>query len=151
MRSKIENKFNSDYNKSGNFKLNIDDKIGDYIAVMESHHLAIAINESLELMIDGTDGGDILISAEKLENEDTTILHIKAPPNATVAKMATKFNENQDNLIDALKFDVKDLLLRMAIAASSYRMVNGKMSINIGSDNSILMAIALPNKVQREE
>ncbi|MFC2130084.1 CHASE domain-containing protein [Bacteroidota bacterium] len=145
------NLFNSDYNKDGKFNIQLDNSIENNIAVVDAKHLAHTLNDALQVMTEEIDSGDIKVSAKELENKDLTQIAITVPTNKLITKMVKIFNENQDNIIDSLKSDKRDIVLRLALSASKFRMINGTLKINAQGDKGNEILVDLHNKVQQEE
>jgi PAS domain S-box-containing protein len=142
--------FNHTFNKQNNFKLLLDNSIANSIAVVETKHLIKTINDILHVLCDDVHEGEISVKAKTLEKEDTTQLIITVPKSTFVSEMIDVFNKNVNNLIDVLKKDRRDMILRFALSASNFRMVNGKMQVISNPDNNQVI-VNMHNKVQQEE
>ncbi len=132
-------------------KFELDDSLNDKIAVTDDKHLTETLESVFELFTEGIDGGSIKAEAEDLGKENATALKITAPNLELLADMIDVYNENEDKVVEALKYDKKDYLLRLAIAASNFRMLNGKVKFhNLGAEGNQIV-IKISNKVQEEE
>lgn len=112
--------------------------------------LAKVLIDSILALTSGEDGCTITVNAQENTYEGATEIQILSDSNPLVSEMIELFKYNSDNLIDALKVDKKDVLLRLASIQSNVRRMNGSMSAeSLGSEDGNLIIINMPmNKVQ---
>jgi PAS domain S-box-containing protein len=93
----------------------------------------------------GNEGGEIQIYAQENIQEGATEIQILAPYNSIVAEMIELYKNNKNNLIEVLKQDKRDILLRFAVAASLLRKMSGNISLeSLGQNDGNLASISLP-------
>ncbi len=72
-------------------------------------------------------------------------LQILSEPNPTVHEMIELYKQYSTNLIEALKFDKKEIVFKFAKAASKIRIINGSFSLEtFGRNDQNLAIITLP-------
>lgn len=93
----------------------------------------------------GVDKSDIQIASTENTYEGATEIQIMTNGNLLVADMIEVFKNNKDNLIEALKDDQKDVVLELAIAASTFRLMNGTMALDtFGPEEGNVVQITMP-------
>ncbi len=144
------NKAVEESNKKHEIIFNLDKSINEHLAVMDMNLLAKTLSDVFDIFIENQNNPKINIKARKLSNEEMTEILISSSKNILLAEMIDIFNKNQDKLIDSLKVDKNDILLRFALAASNFRMLNGKISLS-SDENAIKLSIKMPYNLQRQE
>lgn len=121
----------------------LDGKDASFVA--DSRYLSQSFMELIDALTDGSGSNEIKINAQENPFEAATELQILTPASSRSIKMVNLYNENLNNLINALKYDKKDILLRIALTASTIRMMNGTMKIDaLGENEGIIVQITLP-------
>ncbi len=121
----------------------LDGKEASFVA--DSKYLSQVFMELTDALTDGTDSNEVKINAQENPYEAATELQILAPASSKSINMINIYNGNLNNLINALKFDKRDILLRIALTASTVRMMNGTMKIDALSEkDGIIVQITLP-------
>lgn len=92
------------------------------------------------------DMAEIKFQVQIIDNkaEGNVEIQMLASPNESVSKMITLYNENFTNLMDAIRFDIDDILLNISLFASMVRILNGQTKFDtLGSDGNYV-SIVLP-------
>ncbi len=77
-------------------------------------------------------------------SEGVVEIQILASPNEIVSKMISIYNETLSNLIEALRYDVDNVLLNLSIFASMIRTLNGQAKFEtLGAEGNVV-TIVLP-------
>jgi len=147
----ISNYFTKEHKQEQNLKIAVDKQIGNAIAVVDYKRLISAVEDILDAMTEDVYEGEIKISAKQIDKQDITQITIACPTSELVTEMVKIYNENINNIIDTLKNDKKDIILRTALSSSKFRMINGTMKINPSGNKGNEIIIELQNKVQKEE
>lgn len=117
---------------------------------MDAKHLNNALVDILEVLTQDVDEGDININSKVLDGKDLTQIIISTPTIELLTNMIKVYNDNQSKIIDALKIDQADILLKLALCASKFRMINGTMAVNAHGTKGNEIIIDLQNKIQQE-
>ncbi len=121
----------------------IDGKEASFVA--DSGYLSQSFIELVDALMDGSNSNEVKINAQENPYEAATELQLLVPATSRSIKMVDIYNENQNNLINTLKYDKKDILLKIALTASNIRMMNGNMKIDaLGEKDGIIVQITLP-------
>lgn len=92
---------------------------------------------------------EIQVTAEDNPHESATEVQILGAGNKLVEDMIQAYKYNMSNLIDALKVDTDDVVLRLAIAASNFRRMSGNMTVEtFGNEEGNIIMITLPGQKQ---
>jgi PAS domain S-box-containing protein len=95
-------------------------------------------------LTDGLEDATIKIHATENPFEAATEIQILGPVNNWADEMIDIYNKNLSTLMTSLKHDKKDIILKLSLAASTIRMMNGNMKVDsLGEDGSAVM-ITLP-------
>lgn len=78
--------------------------------------------------------------------EGVAEIQILATPNETVEAMIRIYNENINNLIEALRYESDSILLNMAIFGSMIRVLNGQVRFDTFGAEGNFASIILPKK-----
>jgi PAS domain S-box-containing protein len=149
--AEIKEYFTKGHKQEEKLKISLDKGIGNAIAVVDYKRLLNATEELLDALTEDVNEGEIAISAKEIPGQDLTEIRIVCPTSELVTEMVNIFNKNINTLIDSLKYDKKDIILKLALSMSKYRMINGTMKINSLGDKGNEVLINLQNKVQKEE
>lgn len=144
------NKAVEEFNKKHKIIFNVDKSVSENLAVMDMNLLAKTLINVFDIFIENQTKPEINISARKLTDEEMTEIIISSPKIAQLTEMIEVFNREQNNLIDSLKKDKNDILLRLALTASNFRMLNGKMALN-SDENSIKLSVKITYTLQQEK
>ncbi len=143
--------FQKEHKANENFKITVDKAIGNAIAVVDYKRLVSATEDIIEALIEDVESGEIKVSAKELDKEDKTEVRIVCPSSDLVSEMVKIYTENAHDLISILGKDKRDIILRIALSASKFRMINGMIRINPLGDKGNEVIIDLQNKVQKEQ
>ncbi|MCE5304179.1 hypothetical protein LLG34_00535, partial [bacterium] len=75
-------------------------------------------------------------------------IQIISKPNQLTSEMINLYKENQDNLIDAIRYDKDDVLFRLAASASKIHTLNGQIvydTLGINEDNIAIITLSIEN------
>lgn len=87
---------------------------------------------------------ELQIQIVESRSEGVAELQILASPNENVSKMINLYNENISNLIEAVRFDIDDILLNLALFASMIRTLNGQVKYDTLGPEGNIVTIILP-------
>lgn len=108
-----------------------------------------SIYEIMTALSEGMDKNELNIDVEKNDYEKVLTLQILSEPNPVVHEMIELYKQYSGNLIEALKFDKKEIVFKFAKAASKIRIINGSFSVEtFGKNDQNLAIITLP--IQRK-
>ncbi len=108
-----------------------------------------SIYEIIVALSEGMDKNELYIDVEKNDYEKVLILQILSEPNPSVHEMIELYKQYSGNLVEALKFDKKEIVFKFAKAASKIRIINGSFSVeSFGKNDQNLAIITLP--IQRK-
>jgi PAS domain S-box-containing protein len=128
--------------RSINFEL-IEGK--DAGAVADMKFLLTSIADISNCLTDGLENPTIKIIATENPFEAATELQILGPANSRADDMISIYNKNLNSLMTSLKHDKKDIILKLSLAASTIRMMNGNMKVDsLGGDDGSAVMITLP-------
>jgi PAS domain S-box-containing protein len=113
--------------------------VGDYKLLTHAFtHVFLALGEGVELT-------DIQITGMENTHEGATEIQVITSGNILVSDIIEVYKANKYNLIEALKNDKNDVLLRFAKAASLFRLMNGTMALEtLGHEDGNVVQITLP-------
>jgi len=131
--------------KDTKITVNLMEESADVKVVANADLLEAALYEVFEGLRQGSDNVEITISATENPYEGATELQIMTNANPLVTDLIEVYKKNSNNLIEALKFDVNDIILHLSIATSNIRMMNGTMTVEtFGADEGNIVQITLP-------
>jgi hypothetical protein len=101
-----------------------------------------------QALSENTDATSIIINGSDNPIEGAAEIQILCSSSSLADQMVGIYRENSNNLITTLKYDRNDILLNLASAASSIRMMNGSMSLeSLGAGEGNLVLLNLPSVV----
>jgi len=110
----------------------------------EREELRRAFETLYTALINGLDSLELQVQIIESKAEGVAEIQMLSSPNDAVSKMIILHNENITNLIEAVRFDVDDILLNLALFGSMIRTLNGQVKFDtLGSDGNII-SIILP-------
>lgn len=108
----------------------------------EREELRLAFETLYGALINGIPSLELNVQIGESRAEGIAEIQILATPNELVAKMITLHNENLNNLIEAIRYDVDDILLNLALFGSKIRMLNGQAKFeSLGADGNFVSVI----------
>ncbi|MGQ9819922.1 MAG: CHASE domain-containing protein [Candidatus Kapaibacteriales bacterium] len=114
--------------------------------VSDREHLRNAFEKLFFALINGVDSIELNVQISDSVSEGFAEIQILATYVETVANLINLYNENINNLIEALRFDVDDILLDLSLFASMIRMLNGQVKFDsLGKDGNFV-SIILPKR-----
>ncbi len=139
---KVENKL------SDKTKLVYDKDISANLKIETSeNYLVRSLTEIISALNEEVDGSYTLIELEVNELEGGVNIQILAEPNQIAYESIELYKNHPNDLIEALKFDKKEVMFRLAKASSKLRIINGLVNFDtFGPDEQNLALISLPLK-----
>lgn len=117
--------------------------------VADKHILSEAIVKVYDALSSGMKECHFTISVQENPYEGATEIQILSSSNALVEELIKIYKDNKNHIIDALKYDKRDIMLDLAIVESNIRRMNGSMNVDsIGEDGNIVMLTMPLNKPQ---
>ncbi len=114
--------------------------------VSDREQLRTAFTKLYSILTTNENKCTIEIQILESSSEGIAEMQLLAQPNELVGSLINIYNENINNLLDALRFDQDDILLNLALFASTIRILNGQVKLeNLGSDG-ILISLILPKR-----
>lgn len=131
--------------KKSNIMLNIDTSGTTPTAVVSP----TLLEKSLVYIFDAltTDMDNISIDAVVQENtyDGAVEIQLLGPGNSEIAELIKIYRENQNNIINVIKYDKDDVMLNLTKAASIIRRMNGAMTVEtFGGQEGNLVMLTLP-------
>lgn len=114
--------------------------------VSDREQLLNAFEKLFFALMNGVDSIELNVQISDSASEGIAEIQILATYIELVAKMISFHNENINNFIEALRFDVDDILLDLSLFASMIRMLNGHVKFDsLGADGNFV-SIILPKR-----
>lgn len=114
-------------------------------AIADDKRLTRTIAELFIAFSGDSERNNFLVQAQENAYEGATEIQILGPGNEVAEEMIEAYKYNKSSLIEALRLDKDDILLRLAIAASNFRLMSGSMSVeSLGGVEGNLAMITLP-------
>jgi PAS domain S-box-containing protein len=127
-----------------NLKLNVDEESKNVTVASNRDELRNAFEKLYLALMDDVETLEIQAQIIESKSEGIVEIQLLASPNEKVEKMIHLYNENISNLIEAVRYDVDDILLNLALFASMVRILNGQVKYeSLGADGN-LVSIILP-------
>ncbi|MFW6232840.1 MAG: CHASE domain-containing protein, partial [Bacteroidota bacterium] len=145
--------FEKEYNKdrSENIHFVIDEESSKSTLLADRDILQDIMVEIFDAMIMDNVGAEITVQAQENPYEGATEIQILTPGDTLVEDMIKLYKNSRGNLIEALKDDKKDILLRLATAASNVRRLNGSLSVDsFGPEEGNVVMLTLPRNKKIE-
>jgi hypothetical protein len=124
--------------------LNVDEESKNVTVASNRDELRNAFEKLYLALMDDVETLEIQAQIIESKSEGIVEIQLLASPNEKVEKMIHLYNENISNLIEAVRYDVDDILLNLALFASMVRILNGQVKYeSLGADGN-LVSIILP-------
>lgn len=131
---------------SKQIKIIFDEGSQNSTVVSDREQLRSAFEKLFFALLNGVDSLELNVQIFDSVAEGIAEIQILATYVELVAKMISFHNENINNLIEALRFDVDDILLDLSLFASMIRMLNGQVKFDsLGADGNFV-SIVLPKR-----
>ncbi len=115
--------------------------------VGDKHVLSEALVKVYDALSSGLKVCNFTISVQENTHEGATEIQILSSENALVEELIKVYKDNKNHIIEALKYDQRDIMLDLAIVESNIRRMNGSMNVDsIGEDGNIVMLTMPLNK-----
>jgi PAS domain S-box-containing protein len=113
--------------------------------VVDKDLIAATFVELFKSLSHGNENAEITIVASENPYEGAAEVQIETRPDTILSEMIEIYKYNKESLIETLKVDKDDILLRMGLTASGIRMMNGNMKVEtFGAEDSNFVQITLP-------
>jgi PAS domain S-box-containing protein len=113
--------------------------------VVDKELISATFVELFKSLSHGDKNAEITIVASENPYEGAAEVQMETLPDTILSEMIEIYKFNKDSLIETLKVDKDDILLRMGLAVSGIRMMNGNMKVEtFGPDDSNFVQITLP-------
>ncbi len=132
---------------AGANKINIvvNDEGKSATVVGDGNLLAQAFAHVFLALSEGNENSEIQVTGIENTHEGATEIQVVTGGNALVSDIIEVYKANKYKLIEALKDDRNDVMLRFAKAASLFRLMNGTMTLEtFGHDDGNVVQITLP-------
>ncbi len=143
---KVENKL------SDKTKLVYDKDISANLKIETSeNYLVRSLTEIISALNEEVDGSYTLIELEVNELEGGVNIQILAEPNQIAYESIELYKNHPNDLIEALKFDKKEVMFRLAKASSKLRIINGLVNFDTfgpGEQNLALISLPLKKRIK---
>ncbi len=144
--NQAEKEINSSSKDKAKVKIEMLEGVHDSCVVADPAILAGAIEDIIIALGEDLKSSTIQVASQTSEAEAATEIQIVGPGNEVCESMIRIYKQNFASLVDALKYDNEDIILRFARAASNIRRMNGVISIeSFGGDEGNLVMITLPS------
>ncbi|MEJ5286008.1 MAG: CHASE domain-containing protein [Bacteroidota bacterium] len=110
----------------------------------ERDELRKAFETLYNALINGLQTLELQVQIAESRAEAIVEIQILASANELVSKMIVLHNENLNNLIEAVRYDVDDILLNLALFGSMIRMLNGQVKFDTLGEDGNFVSIILP-------
>ncbi len=111
--------------------------------------VGLLIDDSISLLSEGVDKISYDINVEVNPYEGAVELQILSSGNKTVFELINTYKSNNDNIIDILKFDKNDVILKLHKINSTMRLLRGSFKVeSFGEkDGNLISIIFKSNKI----
>lgn len=114
--------------------------------VSDREELRLAFEKLFTALINGVGLIELNVQVSDSTSEGIAEIQILSTYVETVSRMMNFYNENINNLLEALRYDVDDILLNLSLFASMIRILNGQVKYeSLGNDGN-MVSIILPKK-----
>lgn len=133
-------------NMKENITLKYDSQIVNSITLQTSEtYFERSLYEVMIALSEGMDKSELQVVIERNDYEKVLTIQILSDPNPIVHEMIELYKQYSNNLIEALKYDKKEIVFKFAKAASKIRIINGSFSLEtFGRNDQNLAIITLP-------
>jgi hypothetical protein len=115
------------------------------------NYLVRSLTEIISALNEEVDGSYTLIELEVNELEGGVNIQILAEPNQIAYESIELYKNHPNDLIEALKFDKKEVMFRLAKASSKLRIINGLVNFDTfgpGEQNLALISLPLKKRIK---
>lgn len=127
-------------------KIHFDEGAQNITVVSDRDQLRSAFEKLFYSLMNGVESIELNVQISESTSEGIAEMQILSTFVEQVAKMITLHNEYSNNLIEALRFDVDDILLDLALFASMIRMLNGQVKFETLGLEGNLVSLILPKR-----
>ncbi|MGB9771905.1 MAG: CHASE domain-containing protein [Candidatus Kapaibacteriota bacterium] len=127
-----------------NVILQFDDECRNITVASEREELRRAFETLYFALINGITSLELQVQIGESRSEGIIEIQMLSSPNELVSRMITLYNENLNNLIEAIRYDVDDILLNLALFGSMIRMLNGQVKFETLGSEGNLVSVVLP-------
>ncbi len=133
-------------NIKDNISFKYDEELVNTVTLQTSEtYIERSLYEIILALSEGMDKNELFIDVEKNDYEKVLTLQILSESNPVVHEMIELYKQYSSNLIEALKFDKKEIVFKFAKAASKIRIINGSFNLeSFGKNEQNLAIITLP-------
>ena len=139
-------------NLSDRTKLVYDKDISSNLKIETSEdYLVRSLTEIISALNEEVEGSYTLIEMEVNEFEGGVNIQILAEPNQIAYESIELYRNHPNDLIGALKYDKKEVMFRLAKAASKLRIINGFVNFDTfgpGEQNLALISLPLKRRIK---
>jgi PAS domain S-box-containing protein len=121
---------NSEMNSSVIAEFNVENANISAMVIGDNAYIKSIIDDSISLMTEGNDNITFDINAEANPYEGAVELQILSSGNKTVFELIDIYKKNSENIIEALKYDKNDVLLKLHKISSTLRLLRGSFKID---------------------
>ena len=117
----------------------------DTQAIADKKHLTEALQLIFTALTETKEKSVLQINAVENKYEGALEIQVLSESNSLVAEMIDVYKKESSNLIEAIKNDKNDIILNFARASSSFKMLNGSMTVDtFGAQDGNLVQISMP-------
>lgn len=117
----------------------------DTQAIADKKHLTEALQLIFTALTETKEKSVLQINAVENKYEGALEIQVLSEGNSLVAEMIDVYKKESSNLIEAIKNDKNDIILNFARASSSFKMLNGSMTVDtFGAQDGNLVQISMP-------
>lgn len=133
-------------NMKENITFKYDSQIVNSITLQTSEtYFERSLYEVMIALSEGMDKSELQVEIERNDYEKVLTIQILSEPNPIVHEMIELYKQYSNNLVEALKYDKKEIVFKFAKAASKIRIINGSFSLEtFGRNDQNLAIITLP-------
>ncbi len=136
---------------SDRIKLNYEKEVSANIKIETSEdYLVRSLTEIISALNEEVDKSQVTIELEVNNLEGGVNIQILTEPNQIAYESIELYKNHPNDLIEALKYDKKEVMFRLAKAASKLRIINGLVNFDTfgqGDQNLALISLPLKRKI----
>ncbi|MCX7880804.1 MAG: CHASE domain-containing protein [Ignavibacteria bacterium] len=110
----------------------------------ERNELRVAFENLFLGLVNASNELNLTVQILESQTENIAEIQILSQANEIVKKMIYLYNENQTNLIEAIRYDIDDVLLNFSLFSSKIRSLNGQVKLDVLEKEGNLVTIILP-------